>query len=749
MLSKIFFRRIVLFVLVVSLTLAITACNRKDDGVSPSLTSPTMVPKSLSTPPRALIENATGAVNLNPPPENPLSPDQNIAQIASSSALLKFAGRGAIHPLVAPNPTGENLAYSAFPSASSIWPWPLYGFPFTPDRAINGITSDWWSSIFWEWTSWYRLDWPQPVNIGRIFIYQEVVSHVMQTVQHIDYFDTSTNSWKTIPGSVNLHFNGGAPPLNFIFDPITTTGIIVYMNTGPVNPHPNLCVMIGEIEVYGPAASLKIISPTTETVFSSGEDITFTGEKKGSVTNIQWSSNLDGIIGSNFPTIHKSDLRIGTHTITLSGAVGGPVASILGSSSASIRAQSLGDTVSDSITIGITGGKPRVTKIEFQSMTAQTNLNKIYDRKGDFRKSTYLGPIQWQGKIVDNEIVQELCYPVSYVRSNATSLSNGPSKLKILATFKDLGKAPSLNFTVNLTAKCKGNGIEKNLTFSPVAVSTSNDLETSKEFESIEGLPDVVGIWDLELSWSFVSNGANLGDQQTPQIGAQKLYTTWEKPLITGEFGVNFPPNSDGTRVCVEMPTYYLEILNFSCYFLRDFGSGKTTDELMTRNLVATYDRIAGLGYRYSTIIPVPGVTRRGLDRLLDDTLKDGWCMEWGHLYKALTEAHGVNVWSVVGQLKPMYYLKDALIADGIKYVAIGGTKSTTINPPDPTRIIWAFGNHHYIVKSADSSSFDPTFSLIGPTFPSYFEDMFDYGNLETKTIDPNVLNYVDFAFSN
>lgn len=79
--------------------------------------------------------------------------------------------------------------------------------------------------------------------------------------------------------------------------------------------------------------SLEITSPVESSQFQLGETITFVGT--GTTTNIHWSSNLDGDIGSSFPTIATSGLRIGTHTITLSGQTSG------------------GQPLTDSITVGV------------------------------------------------------------------------------------------------------------------------------------------------------------------------------------------------------------------------------------------------------------------------------------------------------------------------------------------------------------------------------------------------------------
>jgi RHS repeat-associated protein len=170
--------------------------------------------------------------------------------------------------------------------------------------------------------------------MDRIYICQIPISYVRQNVQQITYYDTGTSSWKTIPGSQNIGFNGGLPPFDFSFAPITTTGIIVYMDS----THPNWCSMISEIEVYGPEEDLKITAPASNSVFAYGLPVSFAAEAKGAVNNLQWTSSLDGALHSGGLTFNKADLTTGTHTVTISGISG------------------TGKSLSDSIVIGVGAG---------------------------------------------------------------------------------------------------------------------------------------------------------------------------------------------------------------------------------------------------------------------------------------------------------------------------------------------------------------------------------------------------------
>ena len=68
------------------------------------------------------------------------------------------------------------------------------------------------------------------------------------------------------------------------------------------------------------AASLKIVAPPNNSVFDLGQPITFLGAKTGNVTNIQWSTN-NVAFGTGL-TATNSDLLPGSHAITLSGQAG-------------------------------------------------------------------------------------------------------------------------------------------------------------------------------------------------------------------------------------------------------------------------------------------------------------------------------------------------------------------------------------------------------------------------------------------
>ncbi|MDP1624276.1 MAG: hypothetical protein Q8L64_00750, partial [bacterium] len=255
MFSKIPFRRIFLLALIVSMILAITACNRKDAGVAPT-TGPTISENQSfvsSKPSPALIEAATGPVNIDPV-DTSISEAMPEVLFQNVEQLPKLP----IKTSVAPNQQGPNLALSAFATADSSWP----GGPWTPDKGNDGSMSTNWAARYWIWNHWYRLDWPQPTTINRIYITHQPEAGWGQTIQQIRYLDANTGSWVTIPGLLNYFYGGNTPAVvDFSFSPVTASAAVVYMNTGPYNPHPNWTVTIYEMEVYGPTVEVTSVTP--------------------------------------------------------------------------------------------------------------------------------------------------------------------------------------------------------------------------------------------------------------------------------------------------------------------------------------------------------------------------------------------------------------------------------------------------------------------------------------------------------
>lgn len=422
MLSKFSFRRIVLFALVVSLAWAITACNRKDDGVSPAVQVPPVANQVQQIPKQvlAILQNATEPVDFTAP-QSVLSPTEVITQLSAAGSEPLPLGKimPSIKASLAPNPSGPNLALSAVAGASTYWPWPLNYGPggsaiwLYPWRANNGDPGDFWASSYGAYNHVFYLTWAQPVTISRIWILNQFWNWVGQTIQQIRYFNPATQAYVTIPGTTGSYGGNGNPNnINFTFPPVQTTGIAVLMNTGPVNPHPNSSVTIDEIEVYGEATgSLKIASPTNGELFAYGETVSFIASKTGSITNIEWLDN--GVAFAVGLSASKSDLSPGTHTITLRGTKGGVVASVK-QATGSFRAQVSGDTVSDSISVTViksikikdmdTGQEP-VLPFKMSSIRGIKKFQTIgcFD---DFGNNEY-GSVKVDWSLLDGEISSE------------------------------------------------------------------------------------------------------------------------------------------------------------------------------------------------------------------------------------------------------------------------------------------------------------------------------------------------------
>lgn len=202
---------------------ALTACNRKDDGVSPIQHSdaPTL---------QMNLENASVPFNLTPSEiVRKAQNQQDSGRINPNAPQIRADGQPHI-----------NLALSAIADASSV-----FGAN-TPDRANNNETfDDFWHSENSFSTHWYRLVWSSPVTISHSVILwcdHYLMASLTQTLTDFYYFDLETNQWKPIPSILNGDGGGFFSPLPFIstdlianiFPPITTTGIIWFMRGDPV-----------------------------------------------------------------------------------------------------------------------------------------------------------------------------------------------------------------------------------------------------------------------------------------------------------------------------------------------------------------------------------------------------------------------------------------------------------------------------------------------------------------------------------
>jgi hypothetical protein len=393
----------------------------------------------------------------------------------------------------------------------------------------------------------------------------------------------------------------------------------------------------------------------------------------------------------------------------------------------------------------------KVIGLDFLSGSGLDNRNRLYDRKETYKSGAvgdkFLEPTQWAGGIdsATGEITESNNWPVSYVRNDAVSLNGNSSKIKLSVKVDDFKATTNPgSIEVEAVATIYGeNSFQQTITF-PVTTFNPTAWPTIFELESTNALPDFVGIFNLEINWTFKKDGQVLSNQRTPKTGDFiKVYTTWEKPILSGLFRVG-ASTSGGNFYAEEIPTLYLEIVDFSSQFINGFDSAKTKDEVLAQNLDKIYNHLGANGYKYS-VDEITASTRRGIDRILSEPTKDGWCLEWSHFFKAINESQGANIKDVIGYLKPGFP-DGALIADGTKYVAIGSIHSTDLVEPDPSNLWWPFLNHRYSVNEIDNS-FDATFGELDSNYMGYFEKVFDYLDTSTNQPDPTSLNYVLFSF--
>jgi len=499
--------------------------------------------------------------------------------------------------------------------------------------------------------------------------------------------------------------------------------------------------------------ALEILTPNDNDIFESGQLINFTGSQVGNITNIEWISSIDGTFAVDTLDTINSTLSPGTHTITLQGFVGSPLPASIRAQSSNLRAASVGDIVSDSITITIEDPKPviKVIGLDFLSGSGLDNRNRLYDRKETYKSGAvgdkFLEPTQWAGGIdsATGEITESNNWPISYVRNDAVSLNGNSSKIKLSVKVDDFKATTNPgSIEVEAIATIYGeNSFQQTITF-PATTFNPTAWPTIFELESTNALPDFVGIFNLEINWTFKKDGQILSNQRIPKAGNFiKVYTTWEKPILSGLFRVG-ASTSGGNFYAEEIPTLYLEIVDFSSQFINGFDSTKTKDEVLAQNLDKIYNHLGANGYKYS-VDEITASTRRGIDRILSEPTKDGWCLEWSHFFKAINESQGANIKDVIGYLKPGFP-DGALIADGTKYVAIGSIHSTDLVEPDPSNLWWPFLNHRYSVNEIDNS-FDATFGELDSNYMGYFEKVFDYLDTSTNQPDPTSLNYVLFSF--
>jgi len=209
---------------------------------------------------------ATGTVKMfadgfNGPPAPFPATYQAAIQNASSPnlALGAYATTSRSGPL--------NLALSAAASASGVWWWEYWRF--SPAFVNDGDPMTVWGSQFWEYWSWVRITWPQPVTFSKIRVISVNPDWAcFITGGYIGYYD-AFGGWHDIPNSsFAIGNNPNAPtyPSEFIVEFPPVTGSSVQLNTFSLN-HANYFSTIGELEVYGSSITVNTVEAIPGTLW--------------------------------------------------------------------------------------------------------------------------------------------------------------------------------------------------------------------------------------------------------------------------------------------------------------------------------------------------------------------------------------------------------------------------------------------------------------------------------------------------
>lgn len=486
--------------------------------------------------------------------------------------------------------------------------------------------------------------------------------------------------------------------------------------------------------------ALEIVTPSDNEVFESGQAINFTGSQAGNITNIEWISSIDGTFAVDTLDTINSTLSPGTHTITLQGIVGSPLPASIRADlkqSSNIRAASVGEAVSDSITITIEEPKPviKVIGLDFLSGSGLDNRNRIYDRKETYKSGAvgdkFLEPTQWAGGIdsATGEVMESNNWPVSYVRNDAVSLNGNSSKIKLSVKVDDFKATTNPGpIEVNVVGTIYGeNGFQQPITF-PVTTFNPTSWPYTFPIESLSSLPNKIGKWQIEFNWSFHYASTNVGNQRTPKSGDFHLiYTTWSTPPeVVGDFQQHEDTMKNGSIIkkAEALPTFYLEILELSTKLLENSTINSDSDILS--ELLIGCKQLGDSNLFVFKLLGPSGWAWRGIDRFL--TVKNGSCQEWSFFLQALIEVQGVDVLcrGLVMPAHPPYNINDGWrYASGM--TAVGGVlpPSDPMNPSDPK--YWKFLGHQFVTsKEAFQSStvFDPSFNVLS-IFPPYEDIMF------------------------
>ena len=145
------------------------------------------------------------------------------------------------------------------------------------------------------------------------------------TVWSLDSSTASTAGWQPVPTISLASYAGQVIQIRFSFD--STDGVSNNFTGWLIDD----VVVTGESPCSGNAAPVvNITAPANPTTVNEGDSLTFTGTandpEDGDITaSLNWSSNLDGAIGSG-GSFSTSALSVGTHTVTASTTDSGGLA---------------------------------------------------------------------------------------------------------------------------------------------------------------------------------------------------------------------------------------------------------------------------------------------------------------------------------------------------------------------------------------------------------------------------------------
>lgn len=300
MFSKTPFRRVLLFAITVYLALTITACNRRDDGVSVNHPANQGVLQNIDLTIATFTPNDSATSTVNPTP---------------SSFSVGLYG-----PFLTPVPDADGW-YTRNDKQYKLTTWKSWVDAEQEAVSLGGhlATINDEAENTWLATTFLGLVAQGGAQYGRSGAF-------------IGYYKSGI-SWKWISGEPVTYTN--------LFYGFPYGGTHAYLHTAD-HPYPGAPFTWNAAPwhtdgVYGPAyllkgiiersaASFKITQPANNDIFGFNENISFVGSETGTVTNIEWVEN--GVVLAQGISASKSDLNPGTHTITLRGiSAGSPIVS--------------------------------------------------------------------------------------------------------------------------------------------------------------------------------------------------------------------------------------------------------------------------------------------------------------------------------------------------------------------------------------------------------------------------------------